>query len=192
MIDHRCGPPSVGPVVADRIGVGAGRVAGDGDPDPLGTGDNRHESLRVVGGGEHRWQQPRRNQIDEAASEFPQIDPRYAMHEHTVGFYTSPEGGEGEMYNAVGRFDLTNNRGERHSFGPRETTFTSEAIFVPKNENAAEGEGYLLSVVTDRPSDTSSLAILDAENVSAGPLAMAELGHRVPVGFHGGWRPAEG
>jgi carotenoid cleavage dioxygenase-like enzyme len=132
------------------------------------------------------------NQIDEAASEFPQIDPRYAMHEHTVGFYTSPEGGEGEMYNAVGRFDLTNNRGERHSFGPRETTFTSEAIFVPKNENAAEGEGYLLSVVTDLPSDTSSLAILDAENVSAGPLAMAELGHRVPLGFHGGWRPAEG
>ena len=60
VIDHRCGPPSVGPVVAERIGVGAGRVAGDGDPDPLGTGDDRHESLRVVGGGEHRWQQPRR------------------------------------------------------------------------------------------------------------------------------------
>ena len=44
-----------GPVVAERIGVGAGRVAGDGDPDPLGTGDDRHESLRIVGGGEHRW-----------------------------------------------------------------------------------------------------------------------------------------
>ena len=78
-----------------------------------------------------------------------------------------------------------------YSFGDRKSNFTSEAIYVPRSADAAENEGYLLSVVTDLEKGASSLAILDAQNVSAGPLAMAELGHRVPIGFHGGWRPGE-
>ena len=129
--------------------------------------------------------------IDDVPSEFPQVDPRYAMQDYRYGFYNAPDGDGGDMYNCVGRVDLNNNTAERYAFGPRETTFTSEAIFVPKSESAAEGEGYLLSVVTDLPSDTSSLQILDAENVKAGPLAVAQLNHRIPVGFHGGWRPAD-
>jgi carotenoid cleavage dioxygenase len=130
------------------------------------------------------------NRIDERPSEFPQVDPRYAMQENRYGYYTTPDSDKGEMYNCVGRFDLSTNKEEVYSFGERETTFTSEAIFVPKSDDAPEGQGYLLSVVTDLPSDRSSLQILDAENVSAGPLAVAQLPNRVPVGFHGGWRPA--
>jgi len=48
----------------------------------------------------------------------------------------------------------------------------------------------MLSVVTDMNSNTSALHILDAENIGGGPLAVAHLEHRIPVGFHGGWRPA--
>jgi carotenoid cleavage dioxygenase-like enzyme len=128
--------------------------------------------------------------IDDVPSEFPQVDPRYAMQEYRYGFFNAPDGEGADMYNGVGRFDLSNNSVDRYSFGDRATTFTSEAIFVPKSDAAAEGEGYLLSVVTDLPSDRSSLQILDAENVSAGPLAVAQLPNRIPVGFHGGWRPA--
>lgn len=131
----------------------------------------------------------RSERIDDVPSEFPQVDPRYAMGEYRYGFYNAPEGDGGEMYNMVGRFDLSNNSAERYSFGPRESTFTSEAIFVPKSDDAAEGQGYLLSVVTDLNAETSNLQILDAENVTDGPLAVAQLPHRVPVGFHGGWRP---
>jgi carotenoid cleavage dioxygenase-like enzyme len=129
--------------------------------------------------------------IDDCPSEFPQVDPRYAMQENRYGFYTAPDGEGADMYNSVGRFDLSNNSVQRYSFGDRETTFTSEAIFVPKSDDAPEGQGYLLSVVTDLPSDTSNLQILDAENVAAGPLAVAQLPNRIPVGFHGGWRPAD-
>jgi carotenoid cleavage dioxygenase-like enzyme len=129
------------------------------------------------------------HRIDEYHSEFPQVDPRYAMGEYRYGFYNTPEGEGADMYNAVGRFDHQTGAIDRFSFGDRATTFTSEAIFVPKSDDAAEGEGYLLSVVTDLPSDKSSLQILDAQNVTAGPLAVAQLGHRMPVGFHGGGRP---
>jgi carotenoid cleavage dioxygenase-like enzyme len=65
---------------------------------------------------------------------------------------------------------------------------SGEAIFVPKSDSAAEGEGYLLANVYNRSNDKSHLVILDAQNPSAGPLARAFLDHRVPFGFHGNWR----
>jgi carotenoid cleavage dioxygenase-like enzyme len=128
-------------------------------------------------------------QIDDRASEFPVIDPRYAMADYRYGWHLTPDSSEGEMYNCVARYDHQNGTAETYSFGDRETTFSSEAIFVPKSEDAAEGEGYLLAVVTDMPSQRSALNILDAQNVGAGPLATAQLEHRLPIGFHGGWRP---
>jgi carotenoid cleavage dioxygenase len=128
--------------------------------------------------------------IDEYFSEFPQVDPRYAMREYRYGFYASPDGDEGEMYNTVARYDHQTGKVDRYSCGDRSHNFTSEPIFVPRSEDAAEGDGYLLSVITDMSCHESSLQILDAQNVADGPLAVARLNHRIPVGFHGGWRPA--
>ena len=34
----------------------------------------------------------------------------------------------------------------------------------------------------------SDLMFLDAADVAAGPIACAELPHRVPYGFHGNWK----
>ncbi len=128
--------------------------------------------------------------IDDYLSEFPVIDPRRGMRDYRYGFYTSPDSDEGEMYNVVSRYDHKTQSVDRYSCGDRASNFTSEAIFVPRSDEAEEGDGYLLSVVTDLNEGESSLQILDASNVSDGPVAKARLGHRVPVGFHGGWRPA--
>lgn len=146
----------------------------------------------------HRWtidmnaSSPKvaRNRIDEYASEFPQVDPRFVGLPYRYGFYTSPDGDDGDLYNTVGRYDHETGKVNRYCFGPRESVFTSEAIFVPRSDDAPEGAGYVLSVVTDMSVGTSALHILDAENITDGPLAVAQLNHRVPVGFHGGWRPA--
>ena len=124
------------------------------------------------------------DRIDSAESEFPIVDPRFKTQEYKVGFYTSPEGEGGDLYNCVARFDHRTGASERHCFGPRERVFTSEAIFVPRSEQADEGEGYLLSVVTDMDTETSALNILDSTNVGADPIATAQLPHRIPVGFH--------
>ena len=53
---------------------------------------------------------------------------------------------------------------------------------------APEGKGYLLSVVYRGSEKRSDLAIFDAQSLSAGPIACAELPHRVPFGFHGNWK----
>jgi carotenoid cleavage dioxygenase len=33
----------------------------------------------------------------------------------------------------------------------------------------------------------SDLAVFNAKDVEAGPVALVQLGHRVPDGFHGSW-----
>ncbi len=147
----------------------------------------------------HRWsidmnlESPRvkSDSIDENKSEFPVCDPRNAMESYRHGWYATKDSDVGDMYNCIGHFDHGTGKAEKYSFGERERTYTSEAIFVPRSDDAPEGDGYLLAVVTDLESDTSALKVLDAQNVADGPIASAQLGHRIPVGFHGGWRPGE-
>ena len=52
-------------------------------------------------------------------------------------------------------------------------------MFVPAAKDAPEGQGYLLSTVYRAAENRSDLAIFDAQNVSDGPVACAELPHRV-------------
>ena len=128
--------------------------------------------------------------VGEHRAEFPVFDPRRAMRDYRYGYHTSADSDQGEMYNMVVSVDHESGKSEQYSFGDRTTNFISEAIFVPRSEDAAENEGYLLTVATDLEKGSSSLAVLDAQNVGAGPLATARLEHRIPVGFHGGWKPA--
>ena len=147
------------------------------------TIDLNDDSVRV----EHEY-------IDDLESEFPQLDQRYAMSEYRYGFFATsgPEGlGASGMYNGVGRYDHQTGKVDYCAFGDKDTTATSEAIFVPRSEDAAEGDGFLLAVATDKSINRSRLVILDAQNVADGPLATAHLNHKVPVGFHGGWKPAD-
>jgi carotenoid cleavage dioxygenase len=133
--------------------------------------------------------------FDDFESEFPQCDPRRVGRSYRHGWYTSPDGkaagvipeNDG-LYNVVGHVDYETGAVDRYSFGQ---ATTSEAILVPRSEDAAEGEGYLLSVATSFHTRTSSLCIFDALDIAAGPLAKAHLSHYVPGGFHGTWRPGD-
>jgi carotenoid cleavage dioxygenase-like enzyme len=49
----------------------------------------------------------------------------------------------------------------------------------------------VMSFVYDRARDASELVLLDARDVSAGPIARIVLPQRVPYGFHAAWVPAE-
>jgi carotenoid cleavage dioxygenase len=44
-----------------------------------------------------------------------------------------------------------------------------------------------LSVVTDRATDSSDLAVLDARDVAGEPVARVHIPRRVPIGFHANW-----
>ncbi|MEH6581031.1 MAG: carotenoid oxygenase family protein [Halioglobus sp.] len=130
--------------------------------------------------------------ISNNESEFPQCDPRYLGLPYQHGWYISPDGKfttdldeNGLVYNTVGHIDHETGEEDCYSCGE---AIVSESLFVPRNAEAAEGDGYLLTVVTSFETRTSSLYIFDALNISQGPLAKAHLSHYVPVGFHGTWR----
>ncbi len=131
------------------------------------------------------------DQLDDMVVEFPRLDERYTGLEYRHGYFgcsgglNSSSGG----FNAIGHIDHQTGKIARYEMGPQFAT--SEPVFVPRMQTAAEGEGYLVANVYDAEIDKSHLVILDAQNVAAGPLAKARLDHRVPFGFHGNWQPLQ-
>jgi carotenoid cleavage dioxygenase-like enzyme len=63
----------------------------------------------------------------------------------------------------------------------------SEPVFVERAKDATEGDGWLLAVVWRARENRSDLAVFNAMDVGSGPVALVQLGHRVPDGFHGNW-----
>ena len=66
---------------------------------------------------------------------------------------------------------------------------SGEHAFAPDPEGTAEDDGWLLTFVIDRTTERTDLAILDARDVAAGPVARVHLPRRVPIGFHANWFP---
>jgi carotenoid cleavage dioxygenase-like enzyme len=121
--------------------------------------------------------------------EYPRLDERRLGTSHRYGFVACLGGpGSGDLFHrGVGRFDYIARRMRIYAAGPRSAV--AEPVFVPRDPEAGEGEGYLLTNIFDEDRNTSHLAIFDAEDLESGPIARAHLDHRVPVGFHGLWRP---
>ncbi|KAK4591904.1 hypothetical protein RGQ29_016389 [Quercus rubra] len=71
-----------------------------------------------------------------------------------------------------------------YDFGPGR--FGSEAIFVPRvpGMTSEEDDGYLIFFVHDENTGKSSVNVLDAKTMSADPVAVVDILHRVPPGFH--------
>ena len=127
-------------------------------------------------------------------AEFPVIDPRFAMREYQHGWYTSSDRtipahipDSDVVYNSIVHFDVKSHKADSYAF---KQGYVAEPMFVPRSASAGEGEGYVLCCVYDIPTNTSALCVFDAQNISAGPMGKAWLSHRVPVSFHGTWRPA--
>jgi carotenoid cleavage dioxygenase len=105
--------------------------------------------------------------------EFPRIDERFLGRRNRHGYFTA--------FDALcHRDDLT---GEERFFRVPDGDSVSEPVFVPRG--AAEGDGWLLTVIFRADKCTSDLAVFDATDIAAGPLALAHLPVRVPAGFHG-------
>jgi carotenoid cleavage dioxygenase len=128
--------------------------------------------------------------LDDLACEFPRLDERRTGLEYRYGYFacdSSPEFKVGG-FNGIGRVDHQTGKNDIYDVG--EACATNEPVFVPRSADSPEGEGFLLANVYDDNRKATHLVILDAENLSAGPLAKAYLDHRVPFGFHGNWCPA--
>ncbi|WP_318258809.1 carotenoid oxygenase family protein [Geobacter anodireducens] len=87
----------------------------------------------------------------------------------------------------MGLDPVTGRTGE-YSFG--RGVYCTEPVFAPRPGTPAGGPGWLLVEIYDSHTRTSSLAILDADRIADGPLALVRLTHHVPFSYHGWWQPA--
>jgi len=125
-------------------------------------------------------------QTDDLAGEFPRVPDRltglptrfgYACPQRTWDFEFDFEG--------VIKFDFENGTSQAHYYGDSEVS--GEHVFAPDPSGTAEDDGWLMSFVSDRATETSELVILDARNVEGEPVARIKMAARVPIGFHANW-----
>lgn len=126
--------------------------------------------------------------------EMPVIDPRFAMrrarhywfgtNNPAVGPLLQP-GPKGPPFTCLGHFDERTGKIGLFYAGPDSSP--EEPCFVPRHTNAEEGDGWLLSMVGRRAENRTDLVILDARDLTRGPVAVVRFPCRVHEGFHGIW-----
>ena len=132
-----------------------------------------------------------RRVIDPAPQEFPRIDERRFGRSYRYAYSVSvPPDGDPQLTGATAiyKHDLETGTRGVHDFG--DGHLPGEFVFVPAGAEAGEDDGWLIGLVIDRADETTELAILDARDFAAAPVATIRLPHRVPPGFHGNWFPA--
>jgi carotenoid cleavage dioxygenase len=145
----------------------------------------------------HRWRmnlrtgEAREEALDDLNVEFPLPDTlrygektRFSYHQHI------PEDVYTVEFHALVKYDHESGRRRRFDYGPG--WCASEAPFAPRHgagADAAEDDGYVVTLATHKGTFDSECWVFDAREVERGPLARIPLPCRVPSGFHAKWIP---
>ncbi|REE99845.1 carotenoid oxygenase family protein [Thermomonospora umbrina] len=122
---------------------------------------------------------------DDRYQEFPRVDERLTGHRHRYGYAVEVREGAGPSDTLL-KHDLVEDTVRSRSFGPDKAV--GEFVFDPAAPDAAEDDGVLLGLVSDLPTGTTDLTVLDAATLET--IAAVHIPARVPAGFHGNWVPS--
>jgi carotenoid cleavage dioxygenase-like enzyme len=120
--------------------------------------------------------------------ELPSRDLRRTGREHRHGYFVQTRPAE-HTVDLGGVIKHDYRTGEREVWEPGPTEHAGEWLFVDDPASGGDDEGWLLSYLHDEATGRSRLAVLDATDVAAGPVASVALPQRVPYGFHATWVP---
>lgn len=179
-----------GSVVCDMAKYEVAPLFPKPDGSPTGAKPPQARMVRwrfdLAGTGNGFTEQP----LDDGAAEFPRLDERFATLPYRHGYLNRmPPADAGRPRDerwGLAHIDLST--GQTHTWRPETGDACGEPVFVPRSADADEGDGWLLSVIWRRAENRSDLAVFEAKDLAAGPVALAHLSHRVPAGFHGNWR----
>ncbi|MEP5763234.1 MAG: carotenoid oxygenase family protein [Halieaceae bacterium] len=115
--------------------------------------------------------------------DFPMWDMRKTGLKTQYAYLTAiVENGTPYNFNALQKVDLETGQAQVYDFGPGR--FVSEALFIPRHENAAEDDGWLAGVVYNAHTGLSEVALVDATDMGR-EVATVPLRNHIPFGFHG-------
>jgi all-trans-8'-apo-beta-carotenal 15,15'-oxygenase len=80
---------------------------------------------------------------------------------------------------------------KRQVWSAREEFSTlGEPVFVPRpGPDREEDDGWVIAQLYDCRRHQTQFVVLDAQNLSGGPIARVKLAHHTPYGFHGTFTP---
>lgn len=127
--------------------------------------------------------------LDDQMIEFPRVANAKAGLKHRYGYAITTHGDDEagfKLGSEIVKFDL--DRGETRIASLGRGRFPSEAAHAAVvSSGGGEDDGYLLSIIYDAATNASELIVLDATDITKGPIASVALPQRVPFGFHGAW-----
>ena len=127
-------------------------------------------------------------QKDELPAEFPRVHPELDGDKYRYGYCLGTGSMRQPDFGRFIKYDFINDSREIYELPTHESG--AEPVFIPAINSTSEDEGYLMSFVYDKSTNGSSVQILNAQQISKGPIAKVILPQRVPYGFHGSWVPA--
>ena len=123
--------------------------------------------------------------VDDRPQEFPRINESLTGHRYRFGYSSGI--GTGFAQDTLIKTDVTTGSVERRTDQPR--FGYGEPVFVPREGAKSEDDGWVMALRHDTQTDTSDLAIFDAQAITGDAVAVVHLPVRVPNGFHGNWIP---
>ena len=138
----------------------------------------------------HRWRfnlktgETVEERLDDRDLEFGMFNHRYAGKPYRYAYSAIPEPGW-FLFRGLVKHDLNARTSEEYEFGPGR--FGSEAPFAPRINAKDEDDGYLVSFIADLETDKSECVLIDAKNITAGPVCRIILPERICSGTHSVW-----
>lgn len=142
----------------------------------------------------HRWtfnlktSKTKEEYLDDEVSEFPTVCNEYVGKKYRYS-YNALFGDKPWWLSGVKKYDLLTNSFQRYEFGEGRTG--SEAHLALRDGATEEDDGYLITMITDMIENRSECVILDAKDISQGPVARIVLPQRIPIGAHACWVEAD-
>ncbi|CAI6097509.1 unnamed protein product [Clonostachys chloroleuca] len=120
--------------------------------------------------------------LSEVAGEMARCDDRFITkpYNHVYGCRHSPTG-----FDAITHVDIA--AGVTRVWEAGQGTVVGEPCFIPRGEDSPEGDGYLVVCTRDVSSKQAHLTVLDATQITAGPVCIVELPFQLCEGVHGNW-----
>jgi carotenoid cleavage dioxygenase-like enzyme len=139
----------------------------------------------------HRWRfnlndgTVREEMLDDVPAEFPRINENFLGQKTQYGYAARMASSTEPLLDSIIKYDLSNGKSQTHEFG--EGRYGGEAVFVPHPGSTVEDDGWLITFVYDQSSKTSEMVVVNAQDMTAEPVARVLIPQRVPYGFHGTW-----
>ncbi|MBX9254613.1 carotenoid oxygenase family protein [Desmonostoc muscorum CCALA 125] len=127
----------------------------------------------------------REEMLDDVASEFPRVNENLLGRKTRYGYSNKAANSPLPLFEGIIKYDFSNGKSQTHEFG--QGRYGGEAVFAPRPGATVEDDGWLMTFVHDESSDTSELVVVNAQDITAEPVARVIIPQRVPYGFHGAW-----